>query len=210
MKTCNKCNETKPYTEFYKDSRGRDGYYRRCKACHNKATTERRKKNPERHREYIEKNKDRIREYQRVWQQGYRATEKGRQYRKDYYWKNRDRDLARSAEYHRANPDRTKEAWERWCERNADRLPDLRKSRNINRRARKLNAPGNATPAAIASRVSYFGYACYLCDGPYEAIDHVIPLARGGSNWPANLRPICGSCNSKKGAKLLKELGVAS
>ena len=32
----------------------------------------------------------------------------------------------------------------------------------------------------------------------FEA-DHVIPLSRGGSNSPANLRWVCSGCNRQKG-----------
>ena len=31
-------------------------------------------------------------------------------------------------------------------------------------------------------------------------IDHVIPLSRGGSNWPENLCLACSECNLQKGA----------
>jgi 5-methylcytosine-specific restriction endonuclease McrA len=30
------------------------------------------------------------------------------------------------------------------------------------------------------------------------AVDHVKPITKGGSHMPANLRPICGPCNSLK------------
>ena len=33
MKTCIKCDETKPLTEFYKDSNVPDGYRSDCKTC---------------------------------------------------------------------------------------------------------------------------------------------------------------------------------
>lgn len=33
------------------------------------------------------------------------------------------------------------------------------------------------------------------------AIDHIFPRARGGQNAPENLRVVCKSCNSSKGAK---------
>ncbi len=40
---------------------------------------------------------------------------------------------------------------------------------------------------------------CHLCGGPYaDAIDHVIPVARGGSDHPDNLRPAHTKCNSTK------------
>lgn len=67
------------------------------------------------------------------------------------------------------------------------------------RRAQKRNAPGTATPHQIAARVAYYGGKCWICrTAPWEHIDHVKPLAAGGSNWPANLRPACASCNSQK------------
>jgi len=40
--------------------------------------------------------------------------------------------------------------------------------------------------------------SCYLCGGPAEASDHVIPRAKGGLDVPANLRPICTACNTRK------------
>jgi 5-methylcytosine-specific restriction endonuclease McrA len=52
---------------------------------------------------------------------------------------------------------------------------------------------------------------------PYEVIDHVIPVSKGGTGWPANLRPACGRCNLAKSARnwrfmmlpeLLKKLGA--
>jgi 5-methylcytosine-specific restriction endonuclease McrA len=47
--------------------------------------------------------------------------------------------------------------------------------------------------------------ACTYCARPCETIDHVIPLARGGTNYEGNLAPACGSCNSSKGARFISE-----
>lgn len=53
----------------------------------------------------------------------------------------------------------------------------------------------------IRDRVAMFGGRCWVCFKPYEQIDHVKPLARGGRHIAANLRPICKACNIKKKAK---------
>lgn len=42
---------------------------------------------------------------------------------------------------------------------------------------------------------------CYLCGGPgADTADHVIPLARGGTNTRANMRAAHRACNGRKGA----------
>lgn len=42
---------------------------------------------------------------------------------------------------------------------------------------------------------------CVQCESVEDlAIDHIIPLARGGTNALENLQVLCGTCNSKKGA----------
>ena len=35
----------------------------------------------------------------------------------------------------------------------------------------------------------------------FPTIDHIKPIALGGTNEPGNLRVICNSCNSRKGAR---------
>lgn len=72
-------------------------------------------------------------------------------------------------------------------------------------RARRQGAQGAATPEQVTARWEIFGNLCYLCKKPATATDHVIPIARGGTNWPANLRPICKPCNCRKHARTLTE-----
>lgn len=42
-------------------------------------------------------------------------------------------------------------------------------------------------------------YRCVYCDGPYEHIDHVLPLVQGGEHSIGNLVPACADCNLRKG-----------
>lgn len=48
-------------------------------------------------------------------------------------------------------------------------------------------------------------YRCRACGCSHNEtalqVDHIIPLARGGSNDMSNLQTLCQSCNGSKGAK---------
>ncbi len=47
---------------------------------------------------------------------------------------------------------------------------------------------------------------CAFCGSPERLqVDHIIPVARGGSSNPSNLQPLCAPCNQSKGAKLLSD-----
>ena len=46
------------------------------------------------------------------------------------------------------------------------------------------------------------GEQCLECGKQHNlTIDHIIPIAMGGTNELKNLQPLCKSCNSRKGAK---------
>lgn len=73
----------------------------------------------------------------------------------------------------------------------------------IAQRAAKLGVqiPGFCTPEQLIARIDYYANRCWMCGAPADQIDHVKPLAKGGSNWPSNLRPACGACNYSKSRK---------
>ena len=92
-----------------------------------------------------------------------------------------------------ANPGRYAE----WLKAN----PELDHVRHTRRRARKVGAKGEATVEQTVARWDYYGGLCWMCGIPATCTDHVKPLTKGGSNWPSNLRPACGSCNARKGSR---------
>lgn len=70
------------------------------------------------------------------------------------------------------------------------------------RRARKMSA--TVVPyshADLALRMAACGNRCWMCGGPFQEVDHVKPLSRGGKECLSNLRPACRPCNRSKGAK---------
>ena len=43
------------------------------------------------------------------------------------------------------------------------------------------------------------GYRCHDCAAPANVVDHITPIARGGSDHPSNLQALRAACNSAKG-----------
>jgi hypothetical protein len=76
-----------------------------------------------------------------------------------------------------------------------------KKRHKYNRRNREKAAQGTFSLEQLEARFAYFGNRCVEC-GTEEnlTVDHTIPLARSPLNWPSNLRPMCHSCNARKGA----------
>jgi hypothetical protein len=57
MKKCSTCEKTKPYTEFFKQPRNKDGYFGQCKFCVNEKRKERKNSINAKQRKYYRKNK---------------------------------------------------------------------------------------------------------------------------------------------------------
>lgn len=102
------------------------------------------------------------------------------------------------------NPDLIREQRRRYQENNKE----SRRILYANNKAKRRGAEGKFTKDDIARIFSEQDGACYWCgcslaDGYH--VDHFIPVAKGGTNWPDNLVLACPVCNTSRGAKSAEE-----
>lgn len=187
LKTCITCGITKPISEYYNDNNFRDLRQPSCKTCFNKRQKQYKNANREqiieRSKQYRNSNREQIREHQNKYRHANKKQiiERNKQYRDS----NRRLISERNKQYRKANP-----------------LKICIHSRN--RKARKLNAPGSHTEADIAQLLILQKTKCAVCHCSIKNgyhVDHVIPLAKGGSNDKLNLQLLCPPCNLSKNAK---------
>ena len=58
-------------------------------------------------------------------------------------------------------------------------------------------------PIAFALRQAIWAMPCAVCGVPYNInVDHIVPVAKGGTSDPKNLQPLCHTCNHIKGCRL--------
>jgi 5-methylcytosine-specific restriction endonuclease McrA len=102
------------------------------------------------------------------------------------------------------------ERWKRYTQANPEHFRIVRKAQKAIRRSRELGCEGNFTPNDIAWKLFQQDNKCAYCHQEFSealpcTIDHIVPLSRGGTNWPSNLAMACGPCNSRKHDKMPDE-----
>lgn len=191
---CSKCGKNLPLERFGRDKRS--GFpLRQCKGCRSQANSAWNRAHRDRTdaatRRWRAKNPEKVAAHKRAW----RLT-------------NPDRVRAHKRTEYERHGDKIKARVKRWRLENQD----LKNAANARRRAVHAKAAGTGytTAAHIAARVDLYGGLCVYCGKRWESIDHRIPLARGGSHWPANLIPVCKSCNSRKHDRTEREFREVS
>lgn len=174
MRTCTQCKTELPLTEFTKHKKEPDGIRKYCRGCANAQKRAWYKRNYVKGSDY----------YKKVQVAGQKKVESGLNAIKcrEQYEKHKVKRTAELKAYQLANPEKVT-AWKKAYKH------------------RKRAAVGTYTIEQLQGRIDYYGAKCWICSADYEAIDHVKPLSKGGTNWPANLRPICNMCNRRKAAK---------
>lgn len=141
------------------------------------------------------------------------------EYNKQYYLKNKEASSEASRQYRKKNPQKIAEYGRDYRDKNKDAIdkkkreyleanPERKAAAGRSRRARKRNAEGHHVVADVIAIFEKQRGLCASCGekllrgGPMKYhVDHIIPLALGGSNWPSNLQCLCKTCNLSKGAK---------
>jgi 5-methylcytosine-specific restriction endonuclease McrA len=74
---------------------------------------------------------------------------------------------------------------------------------SCNRRARVKGNGGTIKEKEWKKLCDFYGNRCLCCgaENVKLTIDHVIPIKLGGTNTIDNAQPLCGRCNSSKGAR---------
>lgn len=91
------------------------------------------------------------------------------------------------------------------AKRHHDERPDLRKKNLENRRKRLLNAVGSHVKEDVEKIRKRLRDRCFYCgedaSGRKGTVDHMVPLVKGGTNFPNNLTLACRTCNFDKHSK---------
>lgn len=173
-KRCTGCKELKSIGSFSPNKS-------KCKVCRSKENALYNKLHPKKH------NAGNAR-YRRKFPDIFGALVKA--------WK--DNHPARNKEYYLRNKESVKRKNLAWRRENTEKV----KVYDARRRASKRNAEGSYTADEWKELCEKYGNKCLCCEQkkPLTA-DHVIPLAKGGSNGIGNIQPLCKTCNSSKGTK---------
>lgn len=113
---------------------------------------------------------------------------------------------AKEIQRRRENPERARASTRKWQTANAEKV----RSRAANDRAKRRAVEGSWTGKDLKELFAAQNGCCLYCgvkvgSGRNEEkwnVDHFIPISRGGTNWPSNLRIACQTCNFSKHDKM--------
>jgi 5-methylcytosine-specific restriction endonuclease McrA len=180
---CSCCKEVFPTTNQHwsKDATRKDGWGPYCKQCRSQKWRERYHTIAERHRARA-------------------AT---------YLSTNRESVLARQREKRTTDPQRFAEYERRKRQRNPEKIRDRKRNYKARRRALLHEVENTLTLTEIQEIKDRQNGRCYWCgrktDDVNMRLDHVIPLAKKGTNTANNVVYACEWCNLHKGSLMPSE-----
>lgn len=176
-------------------------------------------------REWTAKNAEKVkaqrRARKRTPEQLAAARERDRRWRENNPERAKELARKRVAAYRARFPERTVDAVRRYGAKHPERVrawaraayhrrkindPDGYRAWRLIDKKRRRGGEGFCTKEQYAARWAMTGGMCWICRvAQADTIDHVIPVSRGGTNWPANLRPACMDCNRRKYNKVITD-----
>lgn len=176
-----------------------------------------RKANPDYGRDYYEANKERKTENYARWYETNKVhkleqdrrrrianPEKSKMAARRWRKNNREKVNEGVKKWRQKNPDKVRAMHRAWKEKN----PDKAKLGHHRRRARLKNLTEHFTASDVRSQYQAQKGRCWHCgcklNGEYE-IDHLVPIAKGGSDAANNIVCSCRKCNREKSAKTMME-----
>jgi hypothetical protein len=188
-KRCRLCTKVKPRVEFAWAKLNIDGLSLRCKRCISI-----------RCKRWRDANVERVRQNNR----DYNVTnaERHRARAKEWNEQNPERTRQRCSFWYRANKQYAGDAAREWRKANPDQVKVNRVKDKAKRRKAEAANGGCLTAGEWRALLIKFESRCVCCGIKPAKLtaDHVIPVLRGGSNFIENIQPLCGPCNSSKGA----------
>lgn len=193
LKHCYKCDIIKSLLDFNKKKNTWDGLRSNCRDC------------------------------DKVFHQGYRSNPekaaKELSYKQQYRQENRQKELEYTRDWREKNKSLLPVFYRKWHLNNKDKInakskvrvkqwikDNLEKHRinGRNYRARSAKAIGSHTLEQWQQLLQFFNGYCPSCNRKEElTLDHIIPLAEGGTHYIDNIQPLCKSCNSSKMHRLI-------
>lgn len=176
FKICKGCLASKHVEEFHRSKLGLLGRCSKCKECRLAYQ-----------KIYAIDNQEKVRAQKRSYISAH--MKQYQEYQKRYNAENQEKKAISGRVWRLANPEKCAAMWRR-------------------RRARKSGAEGMHTAADVRFIFDAQRGLCASCaekllksgKNRYH-LDHIIPLARGGSNSKENLQCLCPGCNLRKSSK---------
>lgn len=178
-KVCNACHVALPLDAFDKHPKGMYGRNTCCKPCNAKKKKDYAAANVEKQARRRKELRDPVKAAARWKKISTEQPERIAAYAEKY----REKKKAYSKVYHRANPDK-------------------RRADDQRRKSRMRGSGGSFSAKEWRALQEKYNHRCLRCGEVKPlSVDHVIPIALGGTNDIANIQPLCLDCNRRKSNK---------
>ena len=207
MKECGKCSRILPKEQFGRNKTQKNGLSPWCKDCintyrrnyyktHKAEAKKAQKKWRERNKDYLkvyhEKNKKQIAKTRKDYYNKHK--EERQEYRRQYRLINKEKLSRKNREYRQRNKEQIRAANKIYRRNNLGKYAFL----SSTRRVRKLGNGAGLTKGEWEQILIDHDYKCAYCEDPYEHLDHILPVSKGGPHLKDNVQPLCSWCNSMK------------